>query len=94
MLDKVERGNNMRPDLDPSRSFKFGVEEKILCSSGKVSYNKRDDCILSLNIPLQEATNKGIYLVLPSLFRFILTFGIFLNSVVFCFAKCLVIKMN
>ncbi|KAF3512348.1 hypothetical protein F2Q69_00003920 [Brassica cretica] len=58
LLDKVERGNNMRPDLDPSRSFKFGVEEKILCSSGKVSYNKRDDCILSLNIPLQEATNK------------------------------------
>ncbi|XP_013587490.1 PREDICTED: ubiquitin carboxyl-terminal hydrolase 14 isoform X2 [Brassica oleracea var. oleracea] len=58
LLDKVERGNNTRPDLDPSRSFKFGVEEKILCSSGKVSYNKRDDCILSLNIPLQEATNK------------------------------------
>uniref|UniRef100_A0A1J3F4P4 Ubiquitin carboxyl-terminal hydrolase n=1 Tax=Noccaea caerulescens TaxID=107243 RepID=A0A1J3F4P4_NOCCA len=58
LLDKVERGSNMRPDLDPSRSFKFGVEEKILCSSGKVAYNKRDDCILSLNIPLNEATNK------------------------------------
>ncbi|KAJ4894149.1 Ubiquitin carboxyl-terminal hydrolase 14 [Raphanus sativus] len=58
LLDKVERGNNTRSDLDPTRSFKFGVEEKILCSSGKVSYNKREDCILSLNIPLQEATNK------------------------------------
>ncbi|KFK39379.1 hypothetical protein AALP_AA3G237200 [Arabis alpina] len=59
LLDKVERGSNNRPDLDPSRSFKFGVEEKILCSSGKVAYNKRDDCILSLNIPLHEATNKA-----------------------------------
>ncbi|KAL0743074.1 hypothetical protein Bca4012_084587 [Brassica carinata] len=58
LLDKLERGNNMRADLDSSRSFKFGVEEKIICSSGKVSYNKREDCILSLNIPLQEATNK------------------------------------
>ncbi|CAH2053201.1 unnamed protein product, partial [Thlaspi arvense] len=61
LLDKVERGSNMRPDLDPSRSFKFGVEEKILCSSGKVGYNKRDDCILSLNIPLHEATNKATF---------------------------------
>ncbi|KAJ0264582.1 Ubiquitin carboxyl-terminal hydrolase 14 [Hirschfeldia incana] len=57
LFDKLERGK-LRADLDPSRSFKFGVEEKVLCSSGKVSYNKREDCILSLNIPLQEATNK------------------------------------
>ncbi|KAL1197359.1 Ubiquitin carboxyl-terminal hydrolase 14 [Cardamine amara subsp. amara] len=58
LLDKVERVSNTSPDLDPSRSFRFGVEEKILCSSGKVTYKKRDDCILPLSIPLHEATNK------------------------------------
>nr|AAG42755.1 ubiquitin-specific protease 14 [Arabidopsis thaliana] len=58
LVGKVERASNTTPDLDPSRSFKFGIEEKILCPSGKVGYNKREDCILSLNIPLHEATNK------------------------------------
>ncbi|KAL4312415.1 hypothetical protein GQ457_01G049530 [Hibiscus cannabinus] len=57
-IDQVERSNSAKPELDPSRSFKFGVEERILCSSGKVAYNKRLDYILSLNIPLHEATNK------------------------------------
>ncbi|KAE8672069.1 Ubiquitin carboxyl-terminal hydrolase 14 [Hibiscus syriacus] len=57
-LDQVERSNAAKPELDPSRSFKFGVEDRILCSSGKVAYNKRLDYILSLNIPLHEATNK------------------------------------
>lgn len=77
MVGKVERASNTTPDLDPSRIFKFGIEEKILCPSGKVGYNKREDCILSLNIPLHEATNKGIscssvYVPLP------LLFGVFL----------------
>ncbi|KAE8667031.1 Ubiquitin carboxyl-terminal hydrolase 14 [Hibiscus syriacus] len=57
-LDQVERSNAAKPELDPSRSFKFSVEDRILCSSGKVAYNKRLDYILSLNIPLHEATNK------------------------------------
>ncbi|XVF78034.1 hypothetical protein PTKIN_Ptkin14bG0095800 [Pterospermum kingtungense] len=57
-LDQVERSNAAKPELDPSRCFKFGVEERILCPSGKVAYNKRLDYILSLNIPLHEATNK------------------------------------
>ncbi|GAV74442.1 UCH domain-containing protein/UBA domain-containing protein/zf-UBP domain-containing protein [Cephalotus follicularis] len=56
-LDQVEHANSGKPELDPSRSFKFGIEERILCSSGKVTYNKRLDYILSLNIPLHEATN-------------------------------------
>ncbi|KAM7250829.1 hypothetical protein ACFE04_022712 [Oxalis oulophora] len=54
-LDQVERVNSRHPNLDPSRCFKFGIEERILCSSGKVAYNKRNDYILSLNIPLHEA---------------------------------------
>lgn len=58
-LDQVERANAGNPELDPARSFKFGIEDRILCSSGKVAYNKRLDYILSLNIPLHEATNKG-----------------------------------
>lgn len=57
-LDQVERSNAGKTELDPARSFKFGVEDRILCSSGKVAYNRRNDYILSLNIPLHEATNK------------------------------------
>ncbi|XP_042453515.1 ubiquitin carboxyl-terminal hydrolase 14-like isoform X1 [Zingiber officinale] len=57
-LDQVERANTGNPALDPSRSFKFVIEERLQCPSGKVAYNKRSDYILSLNIPLHEATNK------------------------------------
>lgn len=58
LLDKIERNNAGKPQADPSRCFKFFVEERILCPSGKVSYNKRVDNVLSLNIPLDAATNK------------------------------------
>ncbi|KAL6199239.1 hypothetical protein ACLB2K_029025 [Fragaria x ananassa] len=57
-LDQVERAHGGRPEIDPARSFKFGIEDRIKCSSGKVAYNRRLDYILSLNIPLHEATNK------------------------------------
>lgn len=57
-LDQVERANAGSPQLDPSKSFKFGIEERLQCPSGKVTYNKRVDYTLSLNIPLHEATNK------------------------------------
>ncbi|KAL6205630.1 hypothetical protein ACLB2K_022887 [Fragaria x ananassa] len=57
-LDQVERAHGGRPEIDPARSFKFGIEDRIMCSSGKVAYNRRLDYILSLNIPLHEATNK------------------------------------
>ncbi|XP_058090686.1 ubiquitin carboxyl-terminal hydrolase 14 isoform X3 [Magnolia sinica] len=58
LLDQVERANAGKPELDPSRSFRFGIEERLSCPSGKVAYNKRVDYILSLSIPLHEATNK------------------------------------
>ncbi|XP_015896842.1 ubiquitin carboxyl-terminal hydrolase 14 isoform X2 [Ziziphus jujuba] len=58
-LDQVERVNSGKPEVDPARCFKFGIEDRISCSSGKVAYNRRLDYILSLNIPLHEATNKG-----------------------------------
>ncbi|XP_074586627.1 ubiquitin carboxyl-terminal hydrolase 14-like isoform X2 [Curcuma longa] len=58
LLDQVERANTEKPALDPSRSFKFVIEERLQCPSGKVAYNKRSDYILSLSIPLHEATNK------------------------------------
>lgn len=58
-LDQVERANGGKPEADPARCFRFGIEDRILCSSsGKVAYNRRLDYILSLNIPLHEATNK------------------------------------
>lgn len=58
LLEQVERVNAGNPKLDPSRNFKFGIEDRIHCPSGKVAYNRRYDYILSLNIPLHEATNK------------------------------------
>ncbi|KAL0301128.1 UNVERIFIED_CONTAM: Ubiquitin carboxyl-terminal hydrolase 14 [Sesamum radiatum] len=58
LIDQVERNNSGNPNFDPARSFKFGIEERLQCSSGKVAYNKRYDYILSLNIPLHKATNK------------------------------------
>lgn len=50
------------PNIDPSRSFKFGIEERLQCPSGKVAYNGRKDYILSLNIPLEKAVNKSEFL--------------------------------
>ncbi|KAF3776247.1 Ubiquitin carboxyl-terminal hydrolase 14 [Nymphaea thermarum] len=58
LLDRVEHANARQSEFDPSRSFKFLIEERIACPSGRVAYNKRVDYILSLNIPLHEATNK------------------------------------
>lgn len=60
-VDQVERVHAGKPDVDPTKSFKFGIEDRISCSSGKVAYNRRLDYILSLNIPLHEATNKGSF---------------------------------
>ncbi|PON86677.1 Ubiquitinyl hydrolase [Trema orientale] len=57
-LDQVERANAGKPEVDPARCFRFGVEDRIQCSSGKVAYNRRLDYILSLNIPLHAASNK------------------------------------
>ncbi|XP_078443561.1 ubiquitin-specific protease 14 isoform X2 [Wolffia australiana] len=58
LLDQVERSNSGKPESDPSRSFKFCIEERLQCPSGKIAYNKRTDYILSLSIPVHLATNK------------------------------------
>ncbi|KAG9452804.1 hypothetical protein H6P81_005708 [Aristolochia fimbriata] len=58
LLDQVERAHTGKPEQDPTRSFKFIVEERLSCPSGKLAYNNRTDCILSLNIPLDAAINK------------------------------------
>lgn len=58
-IDQVERLHSQDPLIDPSRSFKFGIEERLQCPSGKVAYNRRTDYILSLNIPLHKAMNKN-----------------------------------
>ncbi|XP_075075979.1 ubiquitin carboxyl-terminal hydrolase 14 isoform X2 [Nicotiana tabacum] len=57
-IDQVDRMNIGNPNIDPSRSFKFGIEERLQCPSGKVAYNGRKDYILSLNIPLERVVNK------------------------------------
>jgi ubiquitin carboxyl-terminal hydrolase 5/13 len=58
LLDQVEQANPGNHELNPCSGFKFIIEERVQCPSGKVSYNKRSDYILSLSIPLHEATNK------------------------------------
>ncbi|RLM91797.1 ubiquitin carboxyl-terminal hydrolase 14 [Panicum miliaceum] len=58
LLDRVEQANPGNHELNPCSGFKFIIEERVQCPSGKVSYNKRSDYILSLSVPLHEATNK------------------------------------
>ncbi|AQK90559.1 Ubiquitin carboxyl-terminal hydrolase [Zea mays] len=58
LIDRVEKANPGDRELNPFSGFKFVVEERVQCPSGKVSYNKRSDNVLSLSIPLHEATNK------------------------------------
>lgn len=58
LIDRVENANPGNHELNPCSGFKFVVEERVQCPSGKVSYNKRSDYILSLSIPLHQATNK------------------------------------
>ena len=68
-LDQVEQNHTSISGKDPSRCFKFSVEERIMCSSSrKVKYTRKTDNILSLNIPLSAAVNKGkiFYLMLKS----------------------------
>lgn len=61
LIDRVEQANPGNHELNPCSGFKFIIEERVQCPSGKVSYNKRSDYILSLGIPLHEATNKGSF---------------------------------
>lgn len=70
LIEQVERIHSGNPNLDPSRSFKFGIEERLQCPSGKVAYNKRHDYILSLNIPLDKATNKSEFFFSPFHYKF------------------------
>ncbi|KAG8053224.1 hypothetical protein GUJ93_ZPchr0001g29930 [Zizania palustris] len=58
LIDQVDQANPGNHELNPFTGFKFIIEERVQCPSGKVSYNKRSDYILSLSIPLHEATNK------------------------------------
>jgi ubiquitin carboxyl-terminal hydrolase 5/13 len=65
-LEQVEQNHTAAVGEDPSRCFKFVVEERIMCSvTKKVKYTRKTDNILSLNIPLKAAVNKGELLVHP-----------------------------
>ncbi|KAG8191918.1 hypothetical protein JTE90_007718 [Oedothorax gibbosus] len=57
LISVLER--NSRHRENPADALKFEVEERIQCStSKKVKYTCRTDYLLSLNIPLEAATNK------------------------------------
>lgn len=60
LLEQVEKNHAGDAREDPSRCFKFCVEERIMCSvTKKVKYTRKADNVLSLNIPLRAAVNKG-----------------------------------
>ena len=57
LINMVSRGSRHRDD--PTDAFKFRVEERMECSgSHKVKYSERTDFFLSLQIPMEAATNK------------------------------------
>lgn len=58
LIDKVDQANPGNHELNPCTGFKFIIEERVQCPSGKVSYNQHCDNFLTLSIPLHEATNK------------------------------------
>ncbi len=56
VFNVIER--NSRGTSNPTDAFKFKVEDKVQClSSKKVKYTYRDEWVLPLLIPLQEASN-------------------------------------
>ncbi|XP_072316285.1 ubiquitin carboxyl-terminal hydrolase 5 isoform X4 [Eucyclogobius newberryi] len=55
-INMVER--NCRSGQNPSESFRFLVEEKIMCEqSQKAKYTQRVDYIVQLPVPMDQATN-------------------------------------
>ncbi|KAB0792518.1 hypothetical protein PPYR_14477 [Photinus pyralis] len=57
LLTLLERVN--KNDFNPGNCFKFQIEDRVQCAATKkVKYTCRDECVLSLNIPLEAAVNK------------------------------------
>ena len=51
-----------RGSISPTVALRFRVEDRIEClQSHRVKYNYRDDYELALPIPLDAATNKGLF---------------------------------
>ncbi|XP_018018009.1 ubiquitin carboxyl-terminal hydrolase 5 isoform X2 [Hyalella azteca] len=59
VLKLMERSSLKAGLPDPGHCFRFGVEDKFVCSaSGCVRYVERSDLYLPLPVPLEAATNK------------------------------------
>ncbi|XP_023247386.1 ubiquitin carboxyl-terminal hydrolase 5 isoform X2 [Copidosoma floridanum] len=56
LINALDR--NSRHQLNPSDGFKFRIEERYQCSSGKVKYTYRPDYLLPLPIPMDMVLNK------------------------------------
>jgi ubiquitin carboxyl-terminal hydrolase 5/13 len=56
LFSVIER--NSRGQINPTEAFKFQIEDRVEClSSKKVKYSYRDEFVLPLMIPLDQATN-------------------------------------
>ena len=65
MLRNIILQRSSRGSDNPCDSLKFEVEERIECTkSHKVKYTHREDNILALPIPVEAATNKGLWMLL------------------------------
>lgn len=49
---------NSRHQTNPADCFKFKVEERYQCSSGKVKYTHRPEYLLPIPIPMDMVLNK------------------------------------
>ena len=58
LVNLIERNHRHSEIPNPTDCFKFLIEERIQCTqSGNVAYNTRAEYILSLQVPLDKATN-------------------------------------
>lgn len=64
IIDKNQRVvSTPSSSRNPADFFRFQFEDRVKCVvSGKVRYSRRDDYLLQLPVPMDMATNKGIYL--------------------------------
>ena len=59
VLNLIERNNARDKKSNPAECFKFNVEERFECdSTQKVKYSYKPEYTLSLNVPLEDATNQ------------------------------------
>ena len=67
LLSTIDKNQRLATPTDagprnPADFFRFQFEDRVECvESGKVRYSRRDDFLLQLPVPMEQATNRGVY---------------------------------